>query len=121
MKKRILLIEDDVDIIELVKMLLTRAGYEVHTCENGREAIETIKNVRPHLVLLDLMLPGMDGKTIVAEMEKDEDINTISVMILSALEAAEHMFIGRPMVKAVCFKPFSPIALLEKVKAIMGD
>lgn len=121
MKKRILVVEDDRDIMELVNILLTRAGYEVTICENGREAIPAIKEIRPHLVLLDLMLPGMDGKTIVAEMEKDEDISTTSVLILSALEAAEHMFLGKPMVKGVCFKPFSPKNLLDKVKQIMGD
>lgn len=121
MKKRILVVEDDRDIMELVNMILTKAGYEVTICDNGRDAIPAIKEIRPHLVLLDLMLPGMDGKTIVAEMEKDEDINTTSILILSALETAGHMFMGKPMIKGICFKPFSPKVLLEKVKQIMGD
>ena len=121
MKKRILLIEDDIDIVELVNMILTRAGYEVSVCENGRDALKTIKKVRPHLILLDLMLPGMDGKSIVTEMNKDEEINATPVLILSALEAAEHMFIGHPQIKGVCFKPFSPNGLLHKVKQLMGD
>ena len=56
-----------------------------------------------------------------AEMEKDEDINTTPVLILSALEAAGHMFMGKPMIKGVCFKPFSPAALIDKVKQVMGD
>lgn len=121
MKKRILVVEDDRDIMELVNMILTRAGYEVTICDNGRDAIPAIKEIRPHLVLLDLMLPGMDGKTIVAEMEKDEDINSTSILILSALETAGHMFMGKPMIKGICFKPFSPKVLLDKVKQIMGD
>lgn len=121
MKKRILVIEDDIDIIELVNMILTRAGYEVTACENGRDAIAAIKQIRPHLILLDLMLPGMDGKSIVNEMSKDEEINSTSVLILSALEAAEQMFIGNPQIKGFCFKPFSPNALLDKVKKVMGD
>ena len=121
MKKRILLVEDDVDITELVKMLLTRIGYDVFTCDNGREALENIKTIRPHLILMDLMLPGMDGKSIIEEMEKDEDISTTPVLILSALEAAGHMFVGKPMIKGVCFKPFSPAALIDKVKQVMGD
>ena len=121
MKKRILVVEDDLDIIEMLNMLLTRSGYEVSSCENGREALEKIRNIKPHLILMDLMLPGMDGKSIIEEMGKDEDINTTPVLILSALEAAEHMFIGKPQIKGICFKPFSPTALLNKVKQIMGD
>lgn len=121
MKKRILVIEDDMDIIELVNMILTRAGYEVTACNNGRDAIAAIKKIRPHLILLDLMLPGMDGKTIVKEMANDEDIATTSILILSALESAEQMFIGQPQIKGFCFKPFSPKNLLDKVKQIMGD
>ena len=64
MKKRILIIEDESTIIQLLTLVFTKEGYEVHSCQNGRDAIATIKKIRPHLVLLDVMLPGMDGRAI---------------------------------------------------------
>ena len=80
-----------------------------------------IKKIRPHLVILDLMLPGLDGRAIVEEMAKDEDVFGTPVMIASALEQAEQMFKGNPIVKDFCYKPFRTSVLLQKVKTIMGD
>ncbi len=121
MKKKIVIVEDERDILQLLNLILVRAGYEVHACDNGRNAIPLIKKVRPHLVILDLMLPGLDGRAIVEEMGKDEDLFGTSVMITSALEEAGHMFTGNPIVKDYCYKPFRTSILLQKVKKIMGD
>jgi len=121
MKKKIVIVEDERDILQLLNLILVRAGYEVHACDNGRNAIPLIKKIRPHLVILDLMLPGMDGRAIVEEMGKDEDLLGISVMITSALEEASRMFSGNPIVKDYCYKPFRTSVLLQKVKKIMGD
>jgi len=121
MKKKIVIVEDERDILQLLNLILVRAGYEVHACDNGRNAIPLIKKVRPHLVILDLMLPGLDGRAIVEEMGKDEDLFGTSVMITSALEEANHMFSGNPIVKDYCYKPFRTSVLLQKVKKIMGD
>ncbi len=121
LKKRIVIIEDERDILELLNMILSRSGYEVYLCDNGRNALDLIRKVRPHLVLLDVMLPGYDGKAIAAEMAKDEDLQGTSIMIVSALEASEKMFTGSPQVKDFCLKPFRTSVLVEKVKRIMGD
>lgn len=121
MKKRIVIVEDERDILQLLNLILVRAGYEVHACDNGRNALPVIKKVRPHLVILDLMLPGMDGRAIVEEMSKDEELYATPVMITSALEQAGHMFMGNPVVKDFCYKPFRTSVLLQKVKTIMGD
>lgn len=120
-KKKIVIVEDERDILQLLNLILVRAGYEVHACDNGRNAIPLIKKVRPHLVILDLMLPGLDGRAIVEEMTKDEELLGISVMITSALEEAGNMFTGNPIVKDYCYKPFRNTVLLQKVKKIMGD
>lgn len=120
-KKKIVIVEDERDILQLVNLILVRAGYEVHACDNGRNAIPLIKKIRPHLVILDLMLPGLDGRAIVEEMAKDEELFGTSVMITSALEEAGNMFTGNPIVKDFCYKPFRTSVLLQKVKKIMGD
>ncbi len=121
LKKRIVIVEDERDILELLNMILTRAGYEVYLCDNGRNALDLIKTTRPHLVLLDIMLPGFDGKAISAAMAENEDLAATGIIIVSALEEAEKMFIGHPQVKDFCFKPFRSSVLLEKVKRAMGD
>ncbi len=121
LKKRIVIIEDERDILELLNMILSRSGYEVYLCDNGRNAIDLIRKVRPHLVLLDVMLPGYDGKAIASAMAKDEDLQGASIMIVSALEESEKMFTGNPQVKDFCLKPFRTSVLVEKVKRIMGD
>ncbi|WP_428065804.1 response regulator [Candidatus Proelusimicrobium volucris] len=121
LKKRIVIIEDERDILELLNMILSRSGYEVYLCDNGRNALDLIRKVRPHLVLLDVMLPGYDGKAIASAMSKDEDLQGASIMIVSALEESEKMFTGNPQVKDFCLKPFRTSVLVEKVKRIMGD
>lgn len=121
LKKKIVIVEDEMDILELLNMILTNAGYETYLCDNGRNALDLIQKVRPHLVILDLMLPGFDGKAIVKAMSEDEDLLDTSVLMISALEEAQKMFVGYPQVRDVCVKPFRTSALLEKVKAIMGD
>lgn len=121
LKKKIVIIEDEIDILELENMILTNAGYEVHMCDNGREAFDLIKQVRPHLVILDVMLPGCDGKTIVQAVSEDDEINNTSIIIVSALEESERMFLTYPQVRDFCVKPFRAQLLLEKVKVLMGD
>ena len=73
MKKRILIVEDEVTILQLLTMVLAKEGYEVHTCQTGRDAIARMKEVRPHLVLLDVMLPGIDGRAVASIMEQDDE------------------------------------------------
>jgi two-component system alkaline phosphatase synthesis response regulator PhoP len=114
-------VEDEADILELINMVLTNAGYEVHLCDNGRDALDLIKKVRPHLVILDLMLPGFDGQYIVKTMSEIEELLDTSVMIVSALEEAEKVLQGFAQVRDFCIKPFRTSVLLSKVKAIMGD
>ena len=121
MKKRILIVEDEMPILQLLSVVLAKEGYDVHTCQNGREAIARMKEVRPHLVLLDVMLPGIDGRAVVSIMEQDDELNGIPVIITSALVESEHMFRPFPQVKAFCAKPFVLKELIIKVKQCLGD
>ncbi|MDR1123120.1 MAG: response regulator [Elusimicrobiota bacterium] len=121
LKKKIVVVEDEVDILELVNMILSNAGYEVYLCDNGRGALDLIKQVKPHLVILDMMLPGFDGKYIVKQMSEDEELVDTAVMIMSALEESEKMFQGYSQVRDFCIKPFRTSVMLQKVKTLMGD
>ena len=106
MKKRILIVEDEASIIDLLTLILAREGYEIHSCQTGRDAIATMKKVHPHLVILDVMLPGLDGASIVKIMGEDESLSSTPIIVTSALVESEKMFLPYPQVKGFCSKPF---------------
>ncbi len=121
MKKRILIVEDESSIVELLTLLLTREGYEVYACQNGRDAIAEMKTVHPHMVILDVMLPGLDGSSIVKIMSQDEMLESIPVIVTSALIESERLFKQYPQVKGFASKPFVLSSFLEMVKKFIGD
>lgn len=121
MKKRILLVEDEVSLLQLLTLVLTKEGYEVHACQTGREAVSRMKELHPHLVLLDVMLPGLDGRAIASIMEQDDELSGIPIIIMSALVESAHMFQQFPQVKDFCAKPFVLKELVIKVKQCLGD
>ncbi|MCQ2410954.1 MAG: response regulator [Elusimicrobiaceae bacterium] len=121
MKKKILIIEDEAAIVELLRILFTREGYEVFVCQTGRDALATIKQVNPHLIILDVMLPGLDGATLVRIMNEDPQLSSIPVIVSSALGESEKMFVAYPQVKAFCSKPFDLQNFIAKVKQAIGD
>ena len=121
MKKRILIVEDEAAIIDLLRLVLEREGYEIHACQTGRDAVKTIKKVHPHLVLLDVMLPGLDGASIVRILHEDEVLSSTPIIVTSALRESEKMFSPYPQVKGFCSKPFALKELVEMVKRAIGD
>ena len=87
--KRILLVDDDFLLRELVTMTLAGAGYMVATAANGEEALQRLRNFHPpQLILLDLMLPGMDGWRFREEQQKDQALASIPVIVSKACESA---------------------------------
>lgn len=121
MEKRVLVIEDEPSILDLLNLILTREGYTVSTCQTGREAIAAMKEFHPHLILLDVMLPGLDGVSIVKIMSEDESLSSTSVIVTSALLESEKLFQFYPQVKGFCPKPFVLTDLIAKVKHCLGD
>lgn len=121
MNKRILIVEDEASIVALLQLVLTREGYEVHSCQTGRDAIAAMKNVHPHLVIMDVMLPGLDGASIVRIMGEDDTLSSIPVIVTSALIESEKMFQPFPQVKGFCSKPFVLTDFIAKVKQALGD
>ena len=121
MQKRILIVEDEISIIELLMLVLSREGYEIAVCQTGRDAIAQMKEFHPHLVILDVMLPGLDGASIVKIMSEDENLINIPVLVTSALVESQKRFTRFPQVKGFCSKPFALTDLVAKVKKYIGD
>ena len=117
---KILVVEDEVDIATLVSFNLQRVGYAVDMVHDGRAGLEKILKEQPDLVVLDLMLPGMDGFSILKEMQRDSRANTIPVLMLTAKSQIDDRIRGLESgVDDYLTKPFSPKELILRVQAIL--
>ena len=87
MSHRILLVDDEVDILEFVRYNLVREGYEVFTAENGAEALKVAAECRPHLILLDMMMPVMDGNELSRRVKANLATSHIPFLMLTALRS----------------------------------
>jgi len=115
-----MIIEDEPEFLELLELVLSSVGYETASCENGREALNRIKEEAPDLIILDVMLPGMDGHAIARQLAMDEETNRIPIIVMTALEQSKRLFDGLDQVKAFCSKLINPTDFLEKVQEVLN-
>ena len=108
MPKTVLTIDDDTAITELLAMLLRTHGYEVKTANNGEEGVEAIKKLNPHVVILDLMMPGMDGWQVCKNVRAFSDVPIVILsalddpaMIASALDAGADDYLVKPVSSSI--------------------
>ena len=118
MAKKILLIEDEKIIINLLRKKLTQEGYDVLTANNGKQGLEMATNKKPDLILLDIIMPGIDGFEVMEELNKDNELKKIPVIIVSnsgqpvELSRAKKLGVKDWLIKT----EFDPQEVLEKVK-----
>lgn len=121
--KHIVVIEDDPEMIELVKLILAKDGFQVTGAGNGREGLETIQEVAPQVVLLDLMMPDMDGWEVYQSMKANDAMKNIPVIIITAKAQSIDKVLGLHIAKVDDYitKPFSPTELLNSVRKVMTN
>jgi len=119
MAKKILIAEDEEEIIELIKSALEREGYEVSAVMHGSRLLSTIKIQNPDMLLLDVLLPGIDGYSLQLQLAQDETTKNLPVIIMTALPASKTLFEKFEQVKFFLTKPFEVDVLIDKVKEIM--
>src|ERR1700686_3082481 len=118
--KRVLVIEDDKDIVELVRYNLEKDGYQVSASADGATGLAQIRKVAPDLLILDLMLPKLSGLEICKEIRKDVTLNRLPILILTAKgEEADHVVGLELGADDYVTKPFSPRELAARVKALL--
>ena len=118
--KRILLIDDEDDILEFIRYNLTKAGYEVYTARNGAEGLQQAAAHRPHLILLDMMMPVMDGIETCRALRRDPALKETMVVFLSALGEEEQQLAGFGAgADDYIPKPIKPKLLLSRIQAIL--
>ena len=119
MPKKILAVDDERHIVRLVEVNLQRAGYEVVTAYDGREALEKVKSENPDLVVLDVMMPYMDGFEVLKNLKSDPETAEIPVIMLTAKAQDADVFRGwQSGVDCYLTKPFNPMELKAFVKRI---
>ena len=116
----ILVVDDDLKIVRLVQTYLEREGFTVMTAADGRAALDAINSVRPALVVLDLMLPELDGRAVIRSLRSDPASGTIPVIILSARGSVGDRIAGlEDGADDYLPKPFSPAELVLRVKTVL--
>jgi len=116
----ILVVEDEEDILELVRYNLVKEGYQVITAQSGEQALQLVKSEAPDLVLLDLMLPGVDGIEVCRRIKGDSTTQHIPVIMLTAKSEETDIVVGLELgADDYITKPFSPRVLLARVKAVL--
>jgi DNA-binding response OmpR family regulator len=120
MNAKVLVADDEPNIVVSLEFMMKREGYEVFVANDGKEALETIRRERPHLVLLDAMMPGMSGFDVCAAVRADAEIRNTRILMLTAkgrdTDVARGLGVGAD---AYFTKPFSTRNLMEKVREML--
>ncbi|HSB90289.1 MAG TPA: response regulator [Anaerolineales bacterium] len=121
--KRVVCIEDEPEMIDLVRLILGRKGFQVIGANGGVEGLETVRREKPDLVLLDLMMPDMDGWEVYQQMKADPGLRDIPVVVVTAKAQSIDKVLGLHIAKVDDYitKPFGPQELLESVAKILGE
>ena len=119
--KKIVCIEDEPEMIELVKLILGRHNFEVHGALGGQEGLDKISQVEPDLVLLDLMMPEMDGWQVFQTMRVDPEMSHIPVIVVTAKAQSIDKVLGLHIAKVNDYitKRFGPQELLESIRKVL--
>ncbi len=120
--KKILCIEDEPEMIDLIRLILGRRGFDVHGAAGGVEGARLVRELLPDLVLLDLMMPDMDGWEVYQQMKADLTTRNIPVIVVTAKAQNIDKVLGLHIAKVDDYiaKPFSPQELMESVEKILG-
>ncbi len=121
--RRVVYIEDEQEMIDLVKLILTRKGYQVTGAGGGREGLNIVRKDPPDLVLLDLMMPDMDGWDVYQQMKADDLTRGIPVIVVTAKAQNIDKVLGLHIAKVDDYisKPFSPQELLDSVERVLAN
>jgi len=121
-KKSVLYIEDDSEMIDLVSLIIGRRGYDVVGAHGGREGLDLAQQNPPDLILLDLMMPDLDGWDVYKQLKANESTSNVPVIIITAKSQAIDRVLGLHIAKVDDYisKPFRPQELLDSIEKILS-
>ena len=122
MTKRILVIDDEPELVKAIQIRLEIAGYETLVAHDGMEGLDKARKEKPDLILLDLMLPKMDGYKVCALIKRDKNYSKIPVIMLTARTLEKQQKLGIELgADAYITKPFQYEVVLAKIKELLGE
>ncbi len=121
--KKVLCIEDEIQMIELIRLILKTHGYEVLGAESGQQGLDMMRSEKPDLILLDLMMPEMDGGDVFHQMKEEIELSNIPVIVVTAKAAPidKVLWINVAKVDDYITKPFGPKELVACVNKVMAE
>lgn len=121
-KKTVVCIEDEPEMVDLIKLILGRKGFELIGAMGGREGLDAIRRIKPDLVLLDLMMPDMDGWEVYQQIKADDELRRIPVIVVTAKAQSIDKVLGLHIAKVDDYvtKPFGPQELLQSVERVLA-
>jgi CheY-like chemotaxis protein len=117
---KILVVDDDPSVIEILRHLLTREGHLVAIAHNGKEGLATARKDKPDLIVLDIMMPEIDGITVGGILFQDPVLRRTPVLVLTAKESAKEILMMLPNVRRYMQKPFDPPELVKNVRELLS-
>ena len=119
-KKTILCVEDESEMIDLMRLILERRGFRFVGAEGGQEGLALIRQEMPDLILLDLMMPGVDGWEVYRQLKADADLKEIPVIVVTAKAQSIDKVLGLHIARVDDYitKPFGPQELLESINRV---
>jgi two-component system response regulator VicR len=120
---RIMVVDDEPDLLEVVRLILESDGYQVVTAGSGQEALDKMEKEKPDLVLLDIIMPKMDGWEVFSRIKADPKTTDIPVIMLTAKDQRIDKLIGLHVVRVDDYitKPFGRAELLERIKRVLQE
>ena len=122
MAQKILIADDDVETLRLIGLMLQRQGFEIAAAANGAQALEMTHTISPDLIILDVMMPDMDGYQVTRQLRQDPTTSEIPILMFTAKGQVEDKVTGYEAgVDEYITKPINPAELVARVKALLSS
>ena len=120
-RKKVVGIEDEPEMIDLIRLILERKGFDFRGADGGQKGLDMIREDKPDLILLDLMMPGMDGWEVYRQVKADDELCDIPVIVVTAKAQSIDKVLGLHIarVDAYITKPFGPQELLDAIYRLL--
>ena len=120
--RKVVCVEDEPEVIDLIRLILGRKGFDLSGAIGGQAGLDLIRTLKPDLVLLDLMMPDMDGWEVYRQLRADPDLKNIPVIVVTCRARSIDKFYGLHIAKVDDYvtKPFGPQELLRSVERVLG-
>lgn len=116
MSGSILVVEDNDDLLLLFRMVLESAGYQVTTIDDGRDALEQVEKIQPQLVVMDIMMPEVNGLEVSREIKEKSDYQYLPILLVSAIDRLQEKQLHDSKADDIIYKPFDLDCLIAKIK-----